>query len=312
MGKIGKPQKSNKHKKIKKTFDSNVDEDLDFQSGGKRRKFGNLPVNEEDLDKQEVPRKLKEIIQSKNAFKTAEAETKGKVSKKKKFRKAAEATFHMERGITKPMQTIPRFVQGKYEKDRNFIRRVELETHRVIMKAQMEEKYNIEIPDTGPVNPVMNPGVVKKTGEKKKEKNKERKKKKLEAKKQKKAEKTMDFSALRDDVKFGEVAMAPPSLTAKPRKAIPDDDKPRPGKRSLLLKDLMQGTDSSTPSLSNQQSDSTSKNRPNPKSQAQRQAGQTVRRKYLSPVQQQITDFQRSKAIDLYRKMKEHKMKKLT
>ena len=49
----------------------------------------------------------------------------------------------MERGVSKPMTPIPKFVQGKYEKDRDFIRRVELETHRVIMKQQMEDKYNV-------------------------------------------------------------------------------------------------------------------------------------------------------------------------
>lgn len=57
----------------------------------------------------------------------------------------SESTFRMERGISKPMQPVPRFVQGKHEKDKNFIRRIELEAHRVILKAQIEEKYQVTV-----------------------------------------------------------------------------------------------------------------------------------------------------------------------
>ncbi|XP_045212289.2 coiled-coil domain-containing protein 137-like [Mercenaria mercenaria] len=210
----------------------------------------------------------------------------------------------MERGVSKPMAPIPKFVQGKREKDKDFIRRIELETHRVIMKTQMEEKYQMEIPD-GSSNIASSQGK-KKPSERKREKDKERKKKKVQAMKEKKQEKAGDFSAFKDDVAFGEVAMAPPSITAKPRKANMDSDKPRPGKRSLLLKEMMDAGGKSK-ALSTEQSDAIVRIRP--KSQAQRQAGQTVKRKYLSPVQKQITDFQRQKAIDLYREMKDQKLK---
>lgn len=300
MGKLGKPQKSRKHKKIKKTFDTQKEKDTDLAIGGKRNKLYNLPVNDEDLDRQDIPNKLKTIMKSRSDVQNSE-QTRKKKNKKKKFKKAAENTFKMERGVTKPMAPIPRFVQGKREKDRDFIRRVELETHRVIMKQQMEEKYQMEIPDNN--SNTAETQVRKKSSERKREKDKERKKKKVQMVKEKKQEKFMDFSAFKDEVAFGEVAMAPPSLTAKPRKADVDNDKPRPGKRSLLLKDMMEKGDDN----SKEKSDSVIKIRP--KSRAQRQAGQTLKRKYLSPCQKQITDFERQKAIDLYRKMKDKKIK---
>lgn len=43
------------------------------------------------------------------------------------------------------------------------------------------------------------------------------------------------------------------------------------------------------------------------KSVAQRQIGQSVKRKNLSPAQRQISDFQRQKAVDLYRQMRNKK-----
>lgn len=43
------------------------------------------------------------------------------------------------------------------------------------------------------------------------------------------------------------------------------------------------------------------------KSVAQRQIGQSVKRKNLSPAQRQISDFQRQKAVDLYRQMRNTK-----
>lgn len=57
----------------------------------------------------------------------------------------SDATVKMERGVSKPMQSIPKFVQGKREKDRDFIRRIELETHKFVMKTQMEEKLKVLI-----------------------------------------------------------------------------------------------------------------------------------------------------------------------
>lgn len=43
------------------------------------------------------------------------------------------------------------------------------------------------------------------------------------------------------------------------------------------------------------------------KSVAQRQVGESVKRKNLSPAQRQINDFQRQRAIDMYREIRNKK-----
>ena len=45
--------------------------------------------------------------------------------------------------MSRPLKPAPRFVQGKRETDDHFLRRVSLETHRVLMKAQIEDKYKV-------------------------------------------------------------------------------------------------------------------------------------------------------------------------
>ena len=59
--------------------------DTDF--GGKRNNY-NLPVNDEDLDRQEIPNKLKTIMKSQSNLNSNEQKRKKK-NKKKNFKKAA-------------------------------------------------------------------------------------------------------------------------------------------------------------------------------------------------------------------------------
>lgn len=47
--------------------------------------------------------------------------------------------------MTKPLKPVPQFVQGKRETDKDFMRRVEVETHRVVMTAKMEDKYKVNV-----------------------------------------------------------------------------------------------------------------------------------------------------------------------
>ncbi|KAL4239293.1 hypothetical protein ACF0H5_000110 [Mactra antiquata] len=305
MGRIGKPQKSRKNKKIKKTFDT--DPNIDSAFGIGRNKLQNLPVKDDDLDRQEMPRKLKDMLHNRSNLHGNIDKKKTKVKNKKKMKKAAESNKLLNDGAKIPMQKAPTFKQGKHENDQNFIRRVEMEASKAIFQSQMEEKYEVKF-DTNSSNATINQELSKKKRTtNRKNKDKERKKKRLEAKKEKKKAKVGDFSSLTDKVEFGEVAMAPPSLTAKPRKATGDGEKPRPGKRSLLLKGMMDAQRNNADSESYVNSDIVLKS--HPKTQAQRLAGQTIKRKYLSPVQKQITDFQRQKAIDLYRKMKDQNLK---
>ncbi|KAH3747419.1 coiled-coil domain-containing protein 137-like [Dreissena polymorpha] len=294
MGKLGKPQKSKKHKKLKKTFDSSAEQDLEF--GLKRGKAQNLPVEDEELDMQHVPRKWKDILHAKDS-----GVEKKRKKKNKKNKLHLDQSQQMLPGMTRPLQKVPRFVQGKFEKDGNFMRRVEMETHRVIQRAQLEVKYKVDLTD------VQNPNNLKNKrpkSERKKQKSRDKKKRKLDAQKDKKLDRLTDFSSLKDHVAFGEVAMEPPTLTAKPRMAEMDGDKARPGKKSLLLKSLLDGSQSKTGS---EETTEPIVHVAVPKSHGDRKPGQTLKRKYLSPAQRQITDFQRQRAIDLYRDMRDRK-----
>jgi hypothetical protein len=69
----------------------------------------------------------------------------------------------------------------------------------------------------------------------------------------------------------------------------------QPGKRSLLLKEIITANSIQSPNASIQTN--------------QRQLGQTTKRKNLSMAKQQVMDAERQKAIDLYRMMKDKKVK---
>jgi len=45
--------------------------------------------------------------------------------------------------MKKPLKPVPRFVQGKFETDKDFLRRVDIETNRVLMTDKMERKYKV-------------------------------------------------------------------------------------------------------------------------------------------------------------------------
>lgn len=64
---------------------------------------------------------------------------------------------------------------------------------------------------------------------------------------------------------------------------------------------MIEGTTSSESAASDRQAAAAVK------SMTQRQVGQTVKRKNMPPAQRQIVDFQRQRAIDLYRQMRDKK-----
>jgi len=82
----------------------------------------------------------------------------------------------------------------------------------------------------------------------------------------------------------------------------------QPGKRALLLKDMMLGQKSEKDEDSADDGPITHKAAP--KSASQRNPGQTLKRKYLSPAQQRIADRQRLEAIALYRNVRDQKYSK--
>lgn len=46
-------------------------------------------------------------------------------------------------GQTRPMDPAPRFIQRKNEKQKDFLNRVENDTHRVLLQAKLSDKYGV-------------------------------------------------------------------------------------------------------------------------------------------------------------------------
>ncbi|RUS88944.1 hypothetical protein EGW08_003280 [Elysia chlorotica] len=121
--------------------------------------------------------------------------------------------------------------------------------------------------------------------EKKKQRLKEKKEKKAGAIKEKKLEKLQGFEALKDKVEFGETVHAPPLLTVIPKKAVASQDVDRPGRRMPELQAMIAANVRESEQLT-------------------RQPGQTVKRRDLSVFQQREADTKREMAIQAYRLMK--------
>ncbi|XP_076838245.1 coiled-coil domain-containing protein 137 isoform X2 [Brachyhypopomus gauderio] len=183
-----------------------------------------------------IPFRLREIMKSKEKMKMGSR-------KLKKLRRAAEsnpkAPAHDPDDIP-----VPHFRRGKQESASAYLRRMETETEHVMFltKNQKDRQPELQLTDSDPAS--------HKDKEKKKTSNQTRLqrllKKKIE-KRQERAEKEMFV----DEVQFGEVAMAPPSLTAKPKKATV---KSQGASKGLLLTSLLGHTAVSTtkPSMARQ------------------------------------------------------------
>ncbi|CAH3164339.1 unnamed protein product [Porites evermanni] len=119
----------------------------------------------------------------------------------------------------------------------------------------------------------------------------ERKQKMKEKKKPYKE--SADLNLVKDNVRFGEVAMEPPSLTAKPRKA----SKMSKGTKPLLLHSLIsQDTDRKT---ENDKQTDTTEDSGTPK---------TKKRKHMSAVEREKADKERERAIMAYRLMRKQRL----
>uniref|UniRef100_F7CEE4 Coiled-coil domain containing 137 n=1 Tax=Monodelphis domestica TaxID=13616 RepID=F7CEE4_MONDO len=184
-----------------------------------KKKVDSKPKN---LDDQEIPFRLREIMKSRQ-------EMKKHISKKK--RKEAQVTFRQkfEKEAMGSLSDVPvpKFKQGKKESDKAYVHRMEQEAQHVIFLSenQVERKPEKE-----------------ETSQQKKEKSQRKKgfqRRRLDKVRQQKEEKAianLEKELFRDSVKFGEVVLQPPELTAKPRKSISSD---KLGKKSLLLTSLL-------------------------------------------------------------------------
>ncbi|XP_064617659.1 coiled-coil domain-containing protein 137-like [Liolophura sinensis] len=272
MGRIGKPQKTQKNKKIKSVDPFYIGDRKDSRTKHKDQR----PAND---DHQEMPRKVRRLMDS-------VLDVRNLSSKKRNRKRHFVEQNYVHPGMTKPMEAVPKFKKRNNESDYKFMSRVERETQAVLQQSKLEDKFKVKFERNakGEI-------VVQKKGpsKRKKQRMKERKQKKKEQKQEKSIEKKLEFDALTDKVQFGEIVSQPPVLTAKPWKSQTLGHT-KPGQRSLLLKEIMSDQLGST-------------------SSTKRKIGETVKRKHLTPAQQVVTDLERQNAIDMYRHLKGKKQK---
>lgn len=145
--------------------------------------------------------------------------------RKKEAQVAFRNTLEKEAKGMEPDIMVPKFRQRKGESDRAYLQRMEQETQHVLFlsKNQIDRQPEVQAAP-------------------KKEKSERKKafqKRRLDKARQKKAERAverLEQELLKDTVKFGEVVLEPPELTAQPRRST---SRSQPGKTSLMLKMLL-------------------------------------------------------------------------
>ncbi|KAG5891730.1 hypothetical protein JTB14_000333 [Gonioctena quinquepunctata] len=218
-------------------------------------------------DEQQVSKSLQRVIELKNKVKS------GLFNKKrlKKLKKEEISKEQAPKNKAKPNEVkvdkrVLKFKQNQGETDREFVNRMNRICMNITKEAEFEEKYGVEIQrnEDGEVEEVTKRPkdelelYLKKARKEKEEKGKKGKKKKKtnesnslrlskwqkrqrklkEKTDRKKLQDVDEFKKYKDDVKFGEIVHAPPSLTT-PRKVEKQLSAPRPGNKNLLLKSMM-------------------------------------------------------------------------
>ncbi|XP_061471710.1 coiled-coil domain-containing protein 137 isoform X2 [Rhineura floridana] len=148
------------------------------------------------LDEQEIPFRLREIMKSRDELKNPKS--------KKKKKKASQQ--RLEGDIP-----VPKFKRRKGEAESSYVGRMERETQHVLFLTKNQLQREPEKEEPAP---------------QKSQKKKEFQQKKLDKIRKQKEEKKaamLEKDFFRDSVKFGEVAVQPPTLTAKPRKSVIKD-----------------------------------------------------------------------------------------
>ncbi|XP_056257610.1 coiled-coil domain-containing protein 137 [Seriola aureovittata] len=178
-----------------------------------------------------IPFRLREIMKSKERMKTGPLGS-------KKLKEAPSPKSKPEEDSQDGDIPVPHFRRGKDESEKAYLQRMERETQHVLFltKNQVDRKPEL--------------GADKGKSEKKKEYDKVRLQR-LQQKKLNRQEDMMEKEMFVDHVPFGEVSMAPPSLSTKPRKAQVKSQK---ASKDLLLNSLLGHTMASTakPSMARQ------------------------------------------------------------
>ncbi|NXW47197.1 CC137 protein, partial [Nyctiprogne leucopyga] len=163
-------------------------------------------------DEQEIPFRLRELIESREAMKRP-AVGKKQVAEKKQQPKPKSPKAQGD-------IPVPKFRRGKGESERSYVCRMEQEVQRVLFLTENQLQREPEKEATAPA---------------KSKRKKEFQNKKLEKARKKKEEKKEDMlekSLFQDTVAFGEVVTQPPTITSRPRGRGPTE---QAGRKRLLL-----------------------------------------------------------------------------
>ncbi|KAM6175605.1 coiled-coil domain-containing protein 137 [Erethizon dorsatum] len=223
------------------------------QCSKEKKKVNCKPKNQ---DEQEIPFRLREIIKSREEMKKPLSFKK----RKKEAQVAFRNTLEKEAKGPEPDIMVPKFKQRKGESDGAYIQRMEQETQHVLFLSKNQTSRQPEVQ-----------AAPKKEKSERKKAFQKRRLDKARQKKEERAVERLEQELLQDTVKFGEVALQPPELTAQPRRST---SRNAPGKKSLMLKMLL-----------------------SPGSVSQKSQGTSV-------AWQRIVDGERERAVQAYRALK--------
>lgn len=173
-----------------------------------------------------IPFKLREIMKSKERMKTGSLKT-------KKLKEAISPKGKPEDSETGDIP-VPHFKRGKAESVKAYLRRMDSETKHVLFLTKNQVDRKPELDDD------KQEGSADKGKSENKKEYDQLRLVKLHQKKLNRQLAQMEKDMFVDDIPFGEVSMAPPCLSAKPRKA------PVKPKKELLLNSLLGHTVVST------------------------------------------------------------------
>ncbi|KAB1266440.1 Coiled-coil domain-containing protein 137 [Camelus dromedarius] len=206
-----------------------------------KKKVDCKPKNQ---DEQEIPFRLREIMRIRQEMKNPISNKKRKKEAQVAFRKTLEKEAKGE----EPDIAVPKFTQRKWESDGAYVRRMEQEAQHVLFLSKNQASRQ----------PEARAAPRKEKSERKKAFQKRRLEKARQRREEKAAER-LEQELLQDMVKFGEVVLQPPELTAKPRMSMSrgqlclhlPGSASQPGGRVLMLeKSLSPGTASQPQSTS--------------------------------------------------------------
>ncbi|XP_029067819.1 coiled-coil domain-containing protein 137 isoform X3 [Monodon monoceros] len=170
-----------------------------------KKKVNCKPKNQ---DEQEIPFRLREIMRSRQ-------EMKNPISNKKRKKEAQVAfskTLEKEAKGMEPDIAVPKFEQKKWESDRAYVQRMAQEAQHVLFLSKNQASRQPEVQ-----------AAPKKGKSERKKAFQKRRLVKVQQRREEKAAERLEQELLRDTVKFGEVALQPPELTAKPRMSTSRD-----------------------------------------------------------------------------------------